>query len=317
MKELVSVIMPVYNNEKYLNESIESILNQSYENIELLLLDDGSEDKSLSIMENYALNDKRVRIISRCNKGVSCSVHDLIKYSSGHYISRMDGDDVSYKNRIETQLKYMKENSDISLIGSYIDIEITDYKNVDDQILCEKIFNFKVDKENQAIKILNGNKICHGTFFGKANLFKSIEYNRDFKRTEDIDFIFNAIKQKNNIGMIDKKLYLNRVNSRFVHEQKLLDEKYNKEILISKIKFLYDEICKRDIYIFGSGKCSSDLVNILDRNFKLKAKKIDENMNFGTDEKEYIIILDKINSSDIESKLILNGKKNLKDFVAF
>lgn len=311
MKELVSVIMPVCNNEKYLGEAIESILNQSHENLELLLLDDGSSDGSLSIMESYALSDKRIRIISRSNKGVSCSICELIDYASGDYIARMDGDDASYKYRIETQLKYMKENTNIDLIGSHVDIEITDYKNDDDKLLCEKIFNFKTGDENIEIKILNGNKICHGTFFGKTNLFKSICYSKDFKRTEDIDFILNAIRKGKNIDLIDKKLYLNRVNSKFIHEHKSIDERFNQENLISKIKFLYDEISKRNIFVIGESKYKNQLIEILKNKFGLSAEKIDE-----VDLREgYTIILDKINSHDIESKLILGGKKKLKDFV--
>ena len=74
MKELVSIIMPVCNNEKYLSDSIESILSQTYENIELLILDDGSKDKSLSIIEKYALDNKNIRIISRDNKVVANSI---------------------------------------------------------------------------------------------------------------------------------------------------------------------------------------------------------------------------------------------------
>lgn len=311
MKELVSIIMPVYNNEKYLEEAIESILNQTHEDIELLLLDDGSSDGSLSIMERYALIDKRIRIISRSNKGVSCSICELIDYVSGDYIARMDGDDVSYKNRIEIQLKYMKDNSDIDLVGSYVDIEITDYKNEDDKVLCEKIFNFKIGEEGMEIKILKGNKICHGTFFGKVNLFKSICYSKEFKRAEDIDFILNAIKKGNKVSLINKKLYLNRVNSQFVHKHKSIDEKYNQENLISKIKFIYDEISNRNVFVIGESKYKDQLIEILIDKFGLAVKKIDD-VDLGTG---YTIILDKINSDNIESKLILGEKKKLKDFV--
>lgn len=311
MKELVSVVMPVCNNKKYLGEAIESILNQSYENIELLLLDDGSNDGSLCIMESYALSDKRIRIISRSNKGVSCSICELLDYASGDYIARMDGDDVSYKNRIETQLKFMKDNSKIDLIGSYIDVEITDYKNEDDRLLCEKIFNFKFEDGDIAIKILNGNKICHGTFFGKIKLFKDICYSKDFRRTEDIDFILRAIKQGNKLGIIDKKLYLNRVNSKFVHEQKCIDEKYNQENLISKIKFLCDEISNRSVFVIGKSKYKNQLIEMLTGRFGFCVNEVNDVENH----QGYTIILDKINSGDIESKLLLSGKKKLKDFI--
>lgn len=312
MKELVSVIMPVCNNEKYLSDSIESILNQTYENIELLILDDGSKDKSLSIIEKYALDNKNIRIISRDNKGVANSIRELIKYSNGEYIARMDGDDISYLNRIEIQIKYLKENPDLSLVGSYVDVEISDYKNDDDKLMCEKIFNFKIDKNNPSIKILNGHKICHGTFFGKADLFKKIDYNSGLKTSEDIDFIFNAIKQNFKLDIIPKKLYLNRVNSKFVHEQKHLDSRYNREILISKIKFLKEELLNREIIIFGKSKYSDELYEILKNDTKVK---VENNIQFEKIKNEYLINLDRENCENIENNLISKGNKNLKDFI--
>ena len=205
----------------------------------------------------------------------------------------------------------MKDNSDIDLVGSYVDIEITDYKNEDDKVLCEKIFNFKIGEEGMEIKILKGNKICHGTFFGKVNLFKSICYSKEFNRAEDIDFILNAIKKGNKVSLINKKLYLNRVNSQFVHKHKSIDEKYNQENLISKIKFIYDEISNRNVFVIGESKYKDQLIEILINKFGLAVKKIDD-VDLGTG---YTIILDKINSDNIESKLILGEKKKLKDFV--
>lgn len=313
MKDLVSIIMPVCNNEKYIKESIESILNQTYDNIELLILNDGSTDRSLSIIEEYALENKNIRLISRMNKGVSNSISELIEYANGEYIARMDGDDISYPNRIETQIKYLKDNG-LYLVGSYVDIEITDYKSENDKYMCEKIFNFKLDKDHQCLKILNGNRICHGTFLCKANLFKKISYNVDLKTSEDLDFIFEVIKQDYKIGIIDRKLYLNRVNSNFIHEQKCLDEKYNKEILLSKIKFLKDRILNREILIIGKNKYGNQLFELLNRDSKFKVKEIIDSIdNF---EDEYIFIMDRYNNENIEHKLITMGKKNLYDFIS-
>lgn len=313
MKDLVSIIMPVYNNEKYLKEAIESVLNQTHNNIELLILDDGSSDKSLSIIEEYALENKNIRIISRGNKGVANSIRELLEYANGEYIARMDGDDVSYPNRIETQIKYLKDNN-LSLVGTYVDVEITDYKNEDDKLFCEKIFNFKLDKNHQCLKILNGHRICHGTFLGKTSLFQKINYNVSLKTSEDLDFIFELIKQNYKVGIIDKKLYLNRINSNFVHEQKCLDEKYNQEILLSKIKFLEDRIFNREILIIGKNKYGNQLFEILNRNSKFKVKEICESVD--NLKNEYVFITDRYNSENIEHKLTTLGKKNLQDFIA-
>lgn len=305
--------MPVCNNEKYLSESIESILNQTYKNIELLILDDGSMDNSLSIIEKYALNNKCIKIISRDNKGISNSINELFKYVNGKYIARMSGDDVSYPNRIEMQVEYLNKNQDTALVGCLVDIEISDYKNEDDKIMCEKIFNFKIDKNNPIIKILNGHRICHGTFFMRADLLRKVNYDVKLKNVEDLDFIFKLIEGNFKFDIIQKKLYLNRVNSNFIHQQKDLDCNYNKEDLFLKIKFIEGKIGNREIIIFGKTKCSKILSEIIHDKFNIK---IIENFNNIDDlKKYYIIILDKHNSEEIENQLIAIGKINLNDFI--
>lgn len=305
--------MPVCNNEKYLSESIESILNQTYKNIELLILDDGSTDGSLSIIEKYALENKCIRIISRDNKGVANSISELLEYANGKYIARMSGDDVSYPNRIEMQIKYLNENNDLALVGCFVDIEITDYKNEDDKVMCEKIFNFKIDKGNPSIKILNGHRICHGTFFMKKDLFKKINYDGNLKNVEDLDFIFKILNEGLKFDIIQKKLYLNRVNSEFIHQQKDLDCKYNRENLISKVKFIEDKILNRDIVIFGKTKCSKVLTEILKNKFNVEViENFDSNHEI---QKKYVIILDKYNFEEVENQLMAGGKKVLTDFI--
>ena len=195
--------MPVYNNEKYLSGAIESVLNQTHKNIELLILDDGSTDSSLSIIENYAMHNKNIRLVSRDNKGVANSIDELLKYVKGDYIARMDGDDYSFPDRIEKQLKYLKENSDVGLVGSFVEVELTDYKNKDDVKLCEDIFNFKIDDKNPSIKFLNGHRICHGTFMCRAKIFEEVKYNINLNSSEDLDFIFNLISKNFKVGIIE------------------------------------------------------------------------------------------------------------------
>lgn len=313
MEKLVSIIMPVCNNEKYLAESIESVLNQTYKNIEILILNDGSCDKSLSIIENYAMHNKSIRIISRDNKGISSSVRELLKYANGDYIARMNGDDVSYPNRIEIQVKFLNENPEIFLVGSYVDIELTDYKNDDDKKLCEKIFNFKAAGDDAIVKILNGNKICHGTFCMKSKLFESINYDLNLKHAEDVDFILNLKSKNFKFDVIPKKLYLNRINSEFVHKQKQLNENYNQELLASKIKFLENKFIGREIIIFGKSKYLKILERILENRFKITL--IEKCLDISSFKNHYFIILDKENCEDIEGKLMLSGRRVLEDFI--
>lgn len=128
---IVSVVMPVYNAEKYLDEAIESILNQTYKDFEFIIINDGSTDKSLEIIEKYKNQDERIVLISRENRGLIASLNEGIEKAKGKYIARMDADDISLPERFEKQLELMeKENIDIcgchySMInkyGKYIDM---------------------------------------------------------------------------------------------------------------------------------------------------------------------------------------------------
>ncbi|WP_440950015.1 glycosyltransferase family 2 protein [Methanosphaerula subterraneus] len=117
----ISVIMPVYNGESFLGESIESILNQTYTDFELILIDDGSRDKSLQIMKNYS--DPRIIIIqNEKNIGLVGSLNKGIKDAHGEYIARMDQDDVSHPQRFEKQIEYLERNPDVGLCGTWANI---------------------------------------------------------------------------------------------------------------------------------------------------------------------------------------------------
>lgn len=115
---LVSVIMPVYNAGKFVDEATTSILNQTYKNLELIVIDDGSTDKSREIVNKYAKLDKRVKVITLAkNRGPSYASNVGIKKARGTYIARMDADDMSLPGRIEKQVAYLRKNSDIAMLG--------------------------------------------------------------------------------------------------------------------------------------------------------------------------------------------------------
>ena len=109
----ISVIMSVFNGARYLKKSIESILNQSYEDFEYVIIDDGSTDKSKIIIESF--KDPRIKLISnKQNIGLAASLNIGIQVSKGKYIARMDCDDVSATKRLENQLEYLIKNPKIS-----------------------------------------------------------------------------------------------------------------------------------------------------------------------------------------------------------
>jgi len=115
---LVTVLMPVHNAERFLKEAINSILQQSFTDLELLIINDGSTDNSLSIIQKY--NDPRIRVITNeINKGISYSLNLGIQSSKSSLIARMDADDISYPERIAKQYHYMQAHPDCALLNTW------------------------------------------------------------------------------------------------------------------------------------------------------------------------------------------------------
>lgn len=118
MEPEVSVVMSVFNEERYLHESIESILNQTFTNFEFIIIDDGSSDKSISIVESY--NDRRIKFLRQNNSGLAIALNNAIRYCRAPFIARMDADDISLPSRLNEQVKFLKNNPDYVLVGSNV-----------------------------------------------------------------------------------------------------------------------------------------------------------------------------------------------------
>lgn len=117
-KPKVSVLMPVYNAERYLSDAIESVLAQTLSDFELICVDDGSADKSYSILRKFAKKDKRVRVYkNKVNSGIGYTRKRLVDLSVGQYLAIMDADDVMIKDRLEKQVAYLESNPDVIVVG--------------------------------------------------------------------------------------------------------------------------------------------------------------------------------------------------------
>jgi len=112
----ISVLMPVYNGEKFLVEAIDSILNQTFRDFEFIIVNDGSTDRTVEIIESY--NDQRIKLINRENGGVSAALNTGLENAKGKYIVRMDADDISHLDRIEKQYDFIKNNPEYIIVGT-------------------------------------------------------------------------------------------------------------------------------------------------------------------------------------------------------
>jgi len=118
---LVSVLMPVFNGERYLRQAVDSILAQTFSDFEFIIIDDGSTDETASILDEY--NDLRIKLMNNSqNRGISYSLNRGISSALGEYIARMDCDDISCPDRLMVQVQFLDENIDIDVVGSWIEI---------------------------------------------------------------------------------------------------------------------------------------------------------------------------------------------------
>lgn len=117
----VSIIIPVYNGERYVSEAIDSVLNQTYKDFEIIVIDDGSKDDTLNILRMYG---EKIRWESQENKGQASAINEGIKMAKGKYIAYLDADDVCLPERLKIQVKYLDEHPDVGLV--YADFYQTD-----------------------------------------------------------------------------------------------------------------------------------------------------------------------------------------------
>ena len=122
MHKQLSVVMPVYNGEKYLRKSIESVLNQSFGDFEFIIINDGSTDDSSRILNEYQKVDKRIKLIERENKGLIYSLNEGINKSSTELIARMDADDICHLDRFKLQIDYMVQSPEIVALGTLVEL---------------------------------------------------------------------------------------------------------------------------------------------------------------------------------------------------
>ena len=164
---MISVVMPVYNAAKFLDEAIHSILSQTYSNFELIIINDGSTDDSLDIIKSF--KDNRIRLVeNEVNLGLIKTLNKGIALAKGNYIARIDSDDVCKPERFELQLECFNENDDIGVVGSIAEI-------IDGQGKFCGIF--KVPEFHQDIKLglLFGNQIIHPAVMIKRAVLKEFE----------------------------------------------------------------------------------------------------------------------------------------------
>ena len=176
---LVSIVLPVYNGEKYLAESLDSVLAQSYQNWELVIINDGSTDGTENLILNY--RDKRIKYLPNDgNKGIIFSLNRGLQESNGQYIARLDADDVALPYRIEKQVEFLSENLDYALCGSY-------FQTIDSNGKLLKNVRFPANNRDAQSYLLLHNCFCHSAIMMRSIIAKKLKYDEKFQVCEDYD----------------------------------------------------------------------------------------------------------------------------------
>lgn len=270
---MVSIIVPVYNTEQFLHQCIESIINQTYKNIEIILIDDGSTDKSGKICDEYAANDNRIKTIHNINSGVSIARNIGLDNAKGKYITFIDSDDYVEKNYIETLVNAIETNN--------AELAICGIKEITDKITKVRkprgCYTGSLKNDYYAMidfPCLIGAKI----YLKKILDSYKIRFVKKIKYAEDELFNLMYYQYVKMYIFVDSPLYVYKHRKQSLSDIKLLKNKENLKNYIFKLK-------KEDYYL--------EKLNVNKKDIIIGEQAIRAILNF-TNTNNYIVFIDEI-----------------------
>jgi len=235
---LISVIMSVYNSEKYLVRAIESILYQTFPDFEFIVIDDGSTDRSLEIMQAYAKQDDRLRIIvNENNQGLARSLNIGIANAKGEFIARMDADDISFPDRLQKQLSFLLAHPEIMILGGsqvFIDHD------------GKETYALSFSNQQSVLRwnmlLGNGLIVSHPTVMIRREFLITIGGYSDLKAAQDFEIWTRLFNEKvlpiRNLD--DVILYYRKHSQTITSSNRSLQEETAVKIRRQKIEYLLD-----------------------------------------------------------------------------
>lgn len=183
-KDLISVVMSAYNSEKYISDSISSILNQTYDHWELIIINDASSDNTLKIINQFSEKDSRIKVIdNKKNLGLTISLNIGINNSNGEFIARLDSDDLAEPSRLEKELDYLQSDPDIGLVGSAAHLINS---------LGNRIGSMNVMSQQYFVNrfLINLNPFIHSSIMIRKKALDDVgSYREKFRYSQDYDLI--------------------------------------------------------------------------------------------------------------------------------
>ena len=233
IKNLVSILIPIHNAEKYLDEAIMSVIKQSYKKIEILCIENGSNDNSLALLKYYSKIYKNLKVIHLKKASLSNALNKGINKSKGEYIARMDADDISHPKRIEKQIKFLKKNKSVSIVGT--NINLIDHKGN----FVRKIY-YPLKFKDLKKKLEVDSYIAHPSVMMRKEIFKKLKgYRFQFCPAEDYDLWLRAIHHFKIENMKEFLLNYREHSSKMgsvMELQTILGATYARELYFKRIK---------------------------------------------------------------------------------
>jgi glycosyltransferase involved in cell wall biosynthesis len=259
--------MTAYNTEKYISQAIDSILLQTFSDFELIIVDDGSTDKTVQIIESY--KDRRIRLYKLgSNKGVGYANQFALSNSKGEYVAKVDSDDIIESTRFQEQIDFLEQNSHIAIVDSFVE-----YFSEDKSVLESDRYNYYKKIKTQHInQMLSPEELCkqiyihciiiHGAMMARREIIKSA-YNFKFKIAEDYAVFYELNKQGYLFYKLPKVLTRVRISTNSTTAR--FSDEYFESIFSIKL----DEIKRvvtmgsRPFAIWGASKLGQQLKELL------------------------------------------------------
>jgi glycosyltransferase involved in cell wall biosynthesis len=265
VEPLVSVILPVYNSDKYLSDAIHSILAQTYNNFELIIINDHSTDQSMELVRTFSEKDSRIRVIQNPeNIGISKSLNKGLEISKGVYIARMDADDISFPDRLEKQVNYLQKSPEVGVLSAGL-IIINEF-GVNGDTITYPLSDIEIRWH-----MLFHNAFCHPCSMLRADVINTQKYNPEFPFAQDYEFWGRLLTSCNGAN-IDEPLIFYRESKKNISSVHYQRQQYfatkvahqNIESIAGKDFITFDQtLILRDLYNGNSSNLHDEELYIL------------------------------------------------------
>lgn len=330
----ISVLMPVYNGEKFVKKTIDSILNQSYTDFEFIIVNDGSTDGTKQVLENC--KDDRIKIFHlEENRGVGFASNFAVEKANCKYIARIDSDDIYHKDKLMLQKEFLDSNQDIALVKTLVEyfgdekIKQTERYNSIKNIL-EKDKNSAISSEDISKQLYWHICVPNTSIMVRAEVMKEFGYD-DLRYGEDYSLFYKMNVKGYKMGTVNKKLVNVRVSSESITAK-------NKEVLYENVFHIKKEIIEKlfekgKVYLWGAGSfgilvkailATHDLTveGFIDSDTSKHGNKIDGLEVISPEildkkEKIKIITTSQPGRNSIIDMIENKGYKHLKDYVVY